>query len=123
VIARAAKDYAQAMIWYRKAADQGNAEARFNIGELYLNAQGVTQDYAEAMRWFRKAADQGSADAQANIGSMYESGEGVPQDHAEAMRWFRMANVSPPPSGSVPASLNGHHVLTEPNGNRTATAL
>ena len=54
-----AQDYAEAMRWYRKAADQGNAVAQYNLGGLYENGRGVAQDYAEAMRWYRKAADQG----------------------------------------------------------------
>ena len=31
-----------AVKWYRKAADQGYAEAQSNLGELYANGQGVT---------------------------------------------------------------------------------
>jgi TPR repeat protein len=85
------KDYVEAMRWYRKAADQGNAIAQTNIGWLYEKGQGVALDYAEAMRWFRKAADQGNADAQSAIGSLYENGWGVTQDYGEAMRWFRKA--------------------------------
>jgi tetratricopeptide (TPR) repeat protein len=85
------KDYAEAMRWYRKAADQGNAAAQENIGWLYHNGWGVAQDYAEAMRWYRKAADQGNAAAQENIGWLYQDGKGVTQDYAEAMLWYRKA--------------------------------
>ena len=84
-------DYAEAMRWYRKAADQGYARAQANIGHLYLDGLGVPRDYAEAMRWYRKAADQGYALAQTTIGSLYEDGLGVAQDYAEAMRWYRKA--------------------------------
>ncbi|HEY6303256.1 MAG TPA: hypothetical protein VIX14_09335 [Terriglobales bacterium] len=55
----AQKDYSIAMTWYRKAADQGSATARNNVGWLYQNGWGVKQDYPEAMAWYRKAADQG----------------------------------------------------------------
>jgi TPR repeat protein len=58
------KEYAEAMRWFRKAADQGDAYAQANIGLLYENGLSVAQDYAEAMRWYRKAADQGNAYAQ-----------------------------------------------------------
>jgi TPR repeat protein/predicted Ser/Thr protein kinase len=84
-------DYAEAMRWYRKAADVGNSSAMTNIGRLYRNGWGVPQDYAEAMRWFRKAADAGNSSAMTNIGRLYRNGWGVPQDYAEAMRWFRKA--------------------------------
>jgi hypothetical protein len=85
------KDYAEAMRWYRKAADQGDAAAQANIGLLYRNGWGVAQDYAEAMRWYRKAADQGNTTGQHNIGWLYRNGWGVAQDDAEAMRWYRKA--------------------------------
>jgi TPR repeat protein len=44
--AQACKDYAQAMNWFRKAADQGNSRAQQNIGGLYEKGLGVNQDYA-----------------------------------------------------------------------------
>ena len=52
----------------RARADQGLAEAQFNLGIMYDGGQGVAQDYAEAVRWFRKAADQSLAAAQFNLG-------------------------------------------------------
>jgi TPR repeat protein len=89
--ARDRKDYAEAMRWYRLAADQGNATAQNNIGWLYDNGWGLKQDYIEAMRWYRLAADQGNASAQNNIGWLYRNGCGVKQDYVEAMRWYRLA--------------------------------
>ena len=85
------KDYAEAMRWYRKAADQGDAGAQVSIGLLYADGHGVTQDFAQAMSWYRKAADQGNATAQVNIGVLYVSGHGVTQDFAQAMTWYRKA--------------------------------
>jgi TPR repeat protein len=43
-----AQDYAEAVRWYRKAADQSLAEAQFNLGAAYETGHGVGQDYAEA---------------------------------------------------------------------------
>lgn len=83
------KDYANAMIWFRKAADQGNAAAQNNIGWLYQNGWGVKQDYAEAANWYRKAAEKGDATGQVNLGWLYRKGHGVQQDYAAAMAWFR----------------------------------
>jgi len=85
------QDSAEALKWYRKAAEQGNAAAQFNLGVMYDNGQGVPQDRAEALQWFRKAADQGSASAQFNVGVAYLKGQGVPQDYVEAHRWFNLA--------------------------------
>ena len=85
------KDYAEAMRWYREAADQGSAVAQINIGSLYQNGWGVARDYVEAMGWYRKAADRGNALAQNHIGLLYQNGWGVPQDSAEAQVWMQKA--------------------------------
>jgi TPR repeat protein len=60
----AKQDYAEAICLYRKAADQGYADAQVNLGVLYENGAGVKRNLFEALRWYRKAADQGDTDAQ-----------------------------------------------------------
>jgi TPR repeat protein len=82
---------AEALRWFRKAADAGNAGAMSNLGSLYVTGKGVAKDEAEALRWFRKAADAGNAGAMSNLGSLYVTGKGVAKDEAEALRWFRKA--------------------------------
>ena len=69
-----AQDYATAVQWYRKAAEQGYGPAQFTIGFLYGMGLGPPQDYARAARWYRKAAEQGFANAQHGLAIMYEGG-------------------------------------------------
>jgi TPR repeat protein len=85
------QDFAEALKWYRKAAEQGYAQAQHNLGVMYKDGTGVVQDYAEAVKWWRKAADQKYAQSQNNLGVMYEDGTGVVQDYAEAVKWYRKA--------------------------------
>ena len=84
-------DYATALKEFRPLAEQGNAEAQFNLGLMHISGAGVTQDYKKAMKWYRKAAEQGVADAQNGIGTMYENSKGVAQDYKEAVKWYRKA--------------------------------
>ncbi|MEO2191509.1 MAG: tetratricopeptide repeat protein, partial [bacterium] len=42
------QDYAQAVSWWRKAADQGHAGAQNNLGVAYRYGQGVPQDFVES---------------------------------------------------------------------------
>ena len=86
-----AGDFQTALKEWKPLADQGLADAQYNLGIMYDNGEGVVEDDAEAVRWYRLAADQGLADAQYNLGWMYADGEGVPEDDAEAARWFRLA--------------------------------
>ena len=86
-----AKDYAEAIKWFIKSADQGNAKAQVGLGLMHYEGRGVSQDYAEAVKWYLKAANQGKADAQRELGTMYYSGEGVPKNLIEAKNWFGKA--------------------------------
>jgi TPR repeat protein len=49
------QNYAEAVKWYRKGADQGNAHAQTFLGIMYRDGQGVPQDYVEAHKWFNLA--------------------------------------------------------------------
>ena len=75
----------------RTQAEQGDAEAQFNLGLMSYDGKGVPQDDAEAVKWFRLAAEQGYADAQLSLGVLYANGQGLPQDDAEAIKWYRLA--------------------------------
>ena len=75
----------------RVRAEQGDADAQYNLGVMYDQGRGVAQDDAEAMRWWRLAAEQGLADAQYNLGVSYVTGEGVPQDYVQAHLWYNLA--------------------------------
>ena len=73
------QDDAEAIKWYRKAAEQGYPAAQNDLGWMYQNGKGVPQNDVEAVRWYQKAAQQGYAIAQDNLGWMYQHGRGVPQ--------------------------------------------
>ena len=82
-----AQDNAQAVLWLRKAAEQGNIAAQVELGVVFDNMQ----DYAQAFTWYSKAAEQGNARAQYNLGLCYLNGEFVSKDTARALDFFRKA--------------------------------
>jgi TPR repeat protein len=61
---------AQAVEWYRKAADSGSVEALFELGQCYERGFGIPQDLpvkdrlAAAARWYTKAVKHGHKGAQ-----------------------------------------------------------
>ena len=57
------EDDAEAVRWYRLAAEQGNARAQFNFGLMYANGEGVPEDDVTAYAWLNVAAAQGNAKA------------------------------------------------------------
>ena len=84
-----AKDEAEALRWYRKAADQGCAEAQYRLGKWYTYHSTIGRK-SEAEMWFRKAAEQGHLAAQHRLGVLHLTGEGdVTTNYVEAVRLFR----------------------------------
>ena len=53
------KDYAEAVKWYRMAAEQGHAKAQFNLAVMYARGRGVPEDDVRAYAWYNLAAEQG----------------------------------------------------------------
>jgi TPR repeat protein len=49
------QDFVEAARWYRKAANQGNADALNNLGIAFFQGQGVKRDFGVAARWWHKA--------------------------------------------------------------------
>ena len=77
--------------WYRQAAEQGVAEAQFNVGLMYSTGRGVPRDEAEAVTWYQQAAAQGLAEAQVNLGVIFAAGQVVVSDLVTAYIYFNHA--------------------------------
>ena len=97
-----AGDHAAALKEWQPLAEQGDADAPYNIGVMYEYGEGVLQDNAEAVKWYLLAAEQGDAQAQYNLGLIYYYGEGVFQDNIIAHMWFSIVSLN----GHKPASKN-----------------
>lgn len=85
------KNDERAVHWFRKAAEQGNADGQSWLGLMYRCGIGVPQNGEQAVYWFHKVAEQGNADGLVNIGLLYKHGDGVPQNGEQAMYWFHKA--------------------------------
>ena len=86
------QNYKEAVFWYKKAADQGYAQAQYNLGLLYEDGRGIDQDYYEASQWYKRASNNGFSEAQNNLGVLYITGRGVIKDRNRAELMFRRAS-------------------------------
>lgn len=84
----AERDIEQAIQWYQRAAEQGVAEAQFNLAHLLVEEE---ISAAAAAEWMQKAAEQGMADAQYLLGVIYAEGIGVEMDDVKARLWLQRA--------------------------------
>ncbi len=95
--------------WFFRSAEQGYADAQFNLGLLYVNGEGVEQDMDQAVTLFKKAADQGHVDAQNNLGALFYLGEGIARDKEKAIMWFEKAAAQ----GNEEAQANLEAIMAE----------
>jgi TPR repeat protein len=82
------KDTDLALRWFRSASDQGNAEAEFFLGAMYLLP---AKDVPQGLRWLRLSAEQGTTDAQLLLGMAHLKGSDVPHDLVQADMWLHLA--------------------------------
>jgi TPR repeat protein len=80
-------DYRTALAKWRPAAEHGNADAQFNMGQAYKLGRGVPADSRQAEEWYRKAVLQGHEQAEGYFGvTLFENGK-----RAEAVKWLQRA--------------------------------
>ena len=86
-----AKKHERAVRWWTLAAEQGDLESLFNLGQAYRLGMGTVKDEVKAFELFLKAALAGVAAAQSRIGLAYATGEGAALDPIEACKWIELA--------------------------------
>ena len=73
------------------SAYEGDVDAQYDLGIMYVVGEAVVQDYERAAYWISKAADKDHSGAQWALGLMYEHGEGVEQNYERAVYWYTKA--------------------------------
>ncbi len=81
------QDYKEAVKWYRKSAEQGNALAQSNLGFMYDNGQGVVQDFVRAHMWYNLGGSNGNKTGSKNRDLIAK--EMTPAQIAEAQKLAR----------------------------------
>ncbi len=79
--------------WLRAAAEQGNAQAQYELG-LRLANKTPSGSSEAATEWLRRAGEQGHPDALFRLGQAYASGNGAPRDVVRAYTAFILADAN-----------------------------
>jgi len=69
-------------------ANTGDAEAEYNLAEMYLWGRGTPINEKEALTWFLKAAKQGRIKAAYRVGYLYLHARTFPQSVKSALPWL-----------------------------------
>jgi TPR repeat protein len=102
----------EALDYYKKQAEKGDAKAMVRIAKIYENYQPdlkSIQDYREVLRWYTKASEAGSHVASRRIGDMYQIGLYVKQDYEEAKKWYAKADKQAKESVSTTLGVSDGH--------------
>ena len=65
------EDIDKALYWFKKAAQNNNSEAQYNIGMIYLNGEGVKRNHNVAKKWFEKSSLQNHYESNYQLACMY----------------------------------------------------
>lgn len=83
--------YNEALHWYKKSADNDNADGFNGIGRCYAAGRGVKPDQNEAFNYYIKAAEKGSFRAMYNLGYFYSRGIVVKKDNEKAKYYYSLS--------------------------------
>ena len=70
-----------------KAAEQGDSNAQFQLGEMYEKGRKVRKNENTAQQWYRLAAEQGHVSAQFNLGRLMQD-----KNVVESLKWWLEAD-------------------------------
>ncbi len=86
-----AGDYAEARLWYGKAAQRGNAVAAFNLGLLQEGGLGGPVALQDAIGHYELAVSAGVGEAALRLAELYRSGRAGDLDRVRALAWYMVA--------------------------------
>ena len=75
----------------------GNAEAQYNLAQMYLDGVGMPRDVKYGIRWLGLAARKGQNQAQALLGQMLFNGDRLQRQAARGLMWLTLAQDSAGP--------------------------
>ena len=106
-------NYSGAVAIWRQLAEEGDADAEFNLGQAYRLGRGVPTNPAAAKIWFERSANQGNVDAETTLGLLlFQSG-----DQSEGLQWLKKAADQGEPRAQLvygTALVNGDSVTQDP---------
>ena len=104
-------NYQEAIKWFVKTADLGNANGHMNIAWLYYNGYGVEQDFEIAFEHYNQARE--IPQAQYQLGLMYSHGLGTNINNSEAYKLLESAYNSGINEAKTPMNIAKSYALNQ----------
>jgi TPR repeat protein len=118
------EDYSTRLIMHA-ASYFGDADAQYQVGEMYLDDKELGDNPLQSARWLNLAAQKGHAPAQARLGDMLFNGEGLQKDQLEGLVWLTIASrhAAPGDAGWIGDLLNSAMSVAAPDLRQQAVQL
>lgn len=84
------QQYFKAVKW-SELANQGDIEAKYNLGVAFNNGEGVVENQDRAFELLGEAAEMGHSKAQVELGILYYKSKIVSGGYSKAMYWWHLA--------------------------------
>ena len=85
------RDCGSGVSWLIRASDLGNAEAAFELADLYKRGHCVAPNESIALNWYIKAAEEGYPAAPNAVAEIYLGSDKLAPDYPASLRWFLRA--------------------------------
>lgn len=85
------QDPSKGLAMLERAAETGNVDAAYWLGQAYLGQGQVSADPAQAEKWLSQAARQGNIDAARTLGSAYLDGDVLTRNVAQGVQLLERA--------------------------------
>ena len=85
------RDVPTAVKYLEEAADHGDIESFYLLGEVYYKGFDKFYNPKEAMKWYLKASKYNHGKAEYRIARMYDNGAGVKSSDHEFIKWLKKA--------------------------------
>jgi dienelactone hydrolase len=86
-------DGKRAFHYYRRAADNGSAQAMYRLAGYYEDGEVVAEDHDQAIKWLKRASESGLWEATLDLGMLYQKGALVQQNPHLAVQMFELAET------------------------------
>lgn len=86
-----ARNQEEALVWYRRAAEQGYGPAQCNLGTALYNGWGTATDPQAAIGWWIRGALNRNPRSMFNLGTELARGSYIVRDYVRAYRWLTEA--------------------------------
>jgi TPR repeat protein len=82
------KNYKEAYNIFSILSQEGNSQAQYILGSMYLDGIGVKKDYKKAYELFMQSAKQNNSFGEYALGYLYKHGLGVKKDLSKTLYWW-----------------------------------